>query len=74
MYDVEDYKKKLGDFCSSGSGELRFPAPDKGNSGMLIPTVFTKKGQKVVPSAFSVPAQFITTFLIVTWFASVEVS
>lgn len=53
MYDVEDYKKKLGDFCSSGSGELRFPAPDKGNGGMLIPTVFTKKGQKVVPSTFS---------------------
>ncbi len=53
MYDVEEYKKKLGDFCSSGSGELRFPKPDRGNGGMMIPTVFRKKGQKIIPSEFA---------------------
>jgi hypothetical protein len=53
VYDVEEYKKKLGDFCSSGAGELRFEKPERGNGGMMIPTVFSKKGQKIVPSEFA---------------------
>lgn len=52
MYDEKEYARKMGEFCSSGTGSIEFPAPDRGNCGMMIPTSFTKRGGRIVPSAF----------------------
>ena len=52
MYDVKDYSEKLGEFCTSGSGSLKFPDPAKGNEGIMIPTSFSKKGGRLIPAAY----------------------